>query len=111
MDEPANQSQTGFVNDVKLPNLDPPANTVGLIGWLRNNLFNGIVNSILTLAGIALLFIIIPPILNWTIFDAVWSGGSDACRTNPDGACWAFAGSWWEFFLYGFYEKDRTMAC
>ncbi|MDF5601877.1 amino acid ABC transporter permease, partial [Vibrio parahaemolyticus] len=28
------------------PDLPPPANTVGLFGWMRKNLFNGPINSI-----------------------------------------------------------------
>ena len=31
------------------PDLPPPANTVGPIGWLRKNLFNGPVNSVVTM--------------------------------------------------------------
>ena len=107
MSEAAKHNQMGIVNDTKLPDLDPPASTVGLVGWMRSNLFSGPVNTILTLAGIALLILVIPPILNWTIFDAVWTGGSDACRANPGAACWAFASNWWEFFLYGFYDKTE----
>ena len=108
MTEPAaTKNKMGLVGDGNLPDLDPPASTVGIIGWLRKNLFSGPINSILTFIGIALLVISVPPILNWTIFDAVWSGGSDACRVNPNAACWTFAGSWWEFFLYGFYEKTE----
>ena len=30
------------------PDLPPPANTVGFVGWMRKNLFNGPVNSIVT---------------------------------------------------------------
>ena len=108
MTEPtATKNTMGVVGTGMLPDLDPPASTVGIIGWLRKNLFSGPINSILTLLGIGLLVVSIPPILNWTIFDAVWSGGSDACRANPNAACWTFAGSWWEFFLYGFYEKSE----
>lgn len=100
-------NQMGVVAQGNLPDLDPPASTVGILGWLRTNLFSGPFNSILTILGIGLLLWSIPPILNWTVFDAVWSGGSDACRANPEGACWTFASSWWEFFLYGFYDKSE----
>ena len=81
-------NEMGIVSGTKLPDLDPPLSTVGVIGWLRSNLFSGPLNTILTLAAIALLTMVIPPILNWTIFDAVWTGGSDACRGNPNAACW-----------------------
>ncbi len=97
----------GVVNSVALPSLDPPANTIGAVGWMKRNLFSSPFNSILTLLGAALLLIVIPPILNWTIFDAVWSGGSEACKAAPTVACWPFVGSWWEFFIYGFYDKSE----
>ena len=48
------------------PDLPPPANTVGVVGWLRKNLFNGPVNSILT---VVLAYLAIS--LLWTVFD--WS--------------------------------------
>ncbi len=100
-------NEMGIVSGTKLPDLDPPLSTVGVIGWMRTNLFSGAINTILTLAAVALLMMVIPPTLNWTIFDAVWTGGSDACRENPNAACWTFASSWWEFFLYGFYDKSE----
>lgn len=102
-----NTKSTGVVNNVVLPSLDPPANTVGAVGWMKKNLFSSPTNSIFTLVGIALVALILPPILNWTLFDAVWSGGSDACKANPDAACWPFVGQWWEFFIYGFYEQSE----
>ena len=102
-----NNKFTGVVNTIKLPSLDPPANTVGMIGWMKKNLFANAINTIFTLAGIALLLLIVPPILSWTLFDAVWTGGSEACKVNPNAACWPFVGQWWEFFLYGFYEQSE----
>ncbi|MEE9447554.1 MAG: amino acid ABC transporter permease [Arenicellales bacterium] len=102
-----NPNKMGVVNLLPLPELAPPGNTVGAVGWMKNNLFSSPLNSILTLLGLALLYILIPPVLNWTMFDAVWSGGSEACKANPDAACWTFAGEWWEFFIYGFYDKTQ----
>ena len=107
MNDKKNPNKMGIVSGVKLPDMDPPASTVGAIGWVRNNLFNGWLNTLLTLSGLFLLITVIPPILNWTLFDAVWSGGSEACKANPNAACWTFASSWWEFFLYGFYDQSQ----
>ncbi len=98
----------GVVTGGVLPDLEPPATTIGVIGWLRDNLFSSVGNSILTVVGLLLLAYTVPPILNWTLFDAVWTGGADACRANPNAACWTFAGSWWEFFIYGFYDKTQV---
>jgi len=49
----------------------------------------------------------IPPALNWLVFNANWTGGAEACRANPDAACWPFVTTRWEQFLYGFYEKSE----
>ena len=77
----------GMISRITLPSLDPPANTVGIVGWMKNNLFSSPFNSILTLLGAGLVLVAVPPALNWTIFDAVWSGGSEACKAPPHVAC------------------------
>ncbi len=90
-----------------LPDKPAPIRTDGLLAWMRDNLFNGFFNSILSLSALALIIYVVPSALNWLIFNANWVGGSDACRANPDGACWPFVSSRWEQFLYGFYEKSE----
>ena len=97
----------GIVRSGDLPDKPAPVNTEGFVAWLRDNLFNGILNSILTLAALALVLWVLPTALNWLIFNANFTGGSDACRANPDGACWTFVTARWEQFLYGFYEKSE----
>ena len=96
---------SGVVNSGDLPDKPAPIKTDGLGPWIRDNLFNGAFNSILTLSSLLLVLYTLPSALNWLIFNAVWTGGSDACRANPDGACWTFVTSRWEQFMYGFYEK------
>ena len=97
------------------PSLPPPANTIGLVGWINDNLLKGWMNKILTILSVIFLFYTIPPMLDWLFFDAVVSGGSrDECRAiakeagHPLGACWAFIGHRFELFVYGFYpEAER----
>ena len=48
----------------------PPVATTGILGWFRTNLFFNWWNSIITLFVIYILYLFIPWILNWTIFDA-----------------------------------------
>ncbi|MFT4729713.1 MAG: general L-amino acid transport system permease protein [Granulosicoccus sp.] len=97
----------GLVNAGNLPDKPAPVSTDGIGPWMRDNLFNGVSNSILTITAILLVLYSLPPALNWLVFNAVWTGGSDACRVNPDGACWTFVSARWEQFLYGFYEKTE----
>ena len=83
----------------------PPANTVGIIGWMRQNLFGGYINTFLTLLSIYLLWIILPPLLDWVIFSADFKGnvGKDC---TADGACWAWVDQRINQFLYGFYPAS-----
>jgi len=86
------------------PDLPAPTTTTGIIGWMRANLFSSVANSIVTLIFLALIVWILPKLLNWAFFDAVWSGdGRDDCLKSPDAACWAFVGARWEQFMYGLY--------
>lgn len=102
-----NHDVQAIVNAGDLQDQPAPIRTQGALAWMRDNLFNGVFNSILTICAILLLAYIIPGTLDWLIFNANWTGGADACRANPDGACWPFVTSRWEQFLYGFYEKSE----
>jgi len=104
----ANSSTSGaVVNDGTLPDLPAPERTEGLIVWLRDNLFSNVVNTVFTVMAVLLLLYTVVPALDWLIVKATWSGGSEACRANPDGACWPFVSSRWEQFLYGFYTRSE----
>ncbi|HET7408678.1 MAG TPA: ABC transporter permease subunit [Paracoccaceae bacterium] len=95
------------VADGQIPPSPPPATSTGAIGWLRENLFSSPVNSILTLASLALIFWVVPGILEWAFLDAVWYAQSlDECRAvNADGACWAVIVQRFDQFIYGFYPE------
>jgi general L-amino acid transport system permease protein len=81
----------------------PMANK-GIIFWLRENLFPDVRNTLLTLACLYLLYAIIPPLLNWMIFDATWSGTKDEIVNT--GARWIFIAEKFNQFMYGFYPED-----
>lgn len=100
-------NNTGVVNSGDLPDKPAPVRTDGFVAWVRDNLFDGVFNSVLTIAAILLVLLVLPSALNWLVFGANWTGGAEACRANPDGACWPFVSSRWEQFLYGFYEKSE----
>jgi general L-amino acid transport system permease protein len=86
------------------PSLPPPISARGPILWVRQNLLGSPLNIILTLVSIYLLYLIVPGILNWAVFDAVFSAGSHSeCSQLGSGACWAIANVRFEQFIYGFY--------
>ena len=82
-----------------------PLATVGWIGWVRTNLLSGYLNLALTAASIALLWLAIPPFLDWAVFDADFAGATGA-DCSGQGACWAWLDQRIEQFLYGFYPSE-----
>lgn len=86
--------------------IDPrpaPAQTRGLIGWLRHRLFSSWTNTILTLITVLVLWHVTVPTFQWMVWDATISGEtSDRCKTDftgedgnvyqvdGPGACWTF---------------------
>jgi general L-amino acid transport system permease protein len=88
------------------PNLPPPKNSVGVVHWLRENLFSNWFNTLLTLVSIYLIIRTIPPLLDWAFFSADWAGDSrDAC--SKEGACWVFINVWFDQLLYGRYPEEH----
>ena len=92
--------------------MPPPLRNRGVIGWIREHLFSSWLNVALTLLRLLLLWWIIPPLLNFLIFEATWSGSDrTACiatRERPRvGACWPFVFERINFFIYGFYPISQ----
>jgi general L-amino acid transport system permease protein len=63
-------------------------------------------NCAISAASLAFLVWVLPPLLRWGVFNAVWSGGPDACR-EARGACWTYVGHKFVFFILGFYPADE----
>lgn len=89
------------------PDLPPPVSQVGAVGWMRSNLFSSPANVVLTILAIYFLYEIVPPILNWMFFDAVFEDVQhrNECREIAGGACWAVVRIRFEQFMYGFYPE------
>ena len=90
------------------PDLPPPVRTTGVVGWARENLFSSPINILLTLAGLWLLYSIVPPVMEWAFIKSVWTAESrtecwDKMEVPEEAACWAFIRGRLNFFIYGFY--------
>lgn len=87
----------------------PPANLVGPVAWMRQNLFSSVGNSIMTLLGLWLIYITLVPALDWAIFSAIWTGqDGKACSVEGAGACWPFVTAKFGQFMYGrFPDAER----
>ena len=75
-----------------------------VLRWLGSNLFSSPSNSLLTLVILYLLYVGVPPFIQWVFIDADWVGSSrDDCTSG--GACWVFVGTRLNQFIYGFYPE------
>ena len=90
------------------PDLPPPRRTTGVVGWVYKNLFSSPLNIALTLVGIYILYLIVPPTLEWAFLKAIWTAENrnecwDKMEVPEEGACWAFIKGRLNLFIYGFY--------
>ena len=89
------------------PSLPPPVTERGILKWLKTNLFNTWYNSIATIIGLYLLYLVIPPTFDWVWGSATWEASSNKdCRAGEGGACWGFIKARFVLFMYGFYEAE-----
>ena len=98
----------------KIPEAAPrsaPLTQVGLVGWVRANLFSGWISTAVTL--VLAYFIIRWTIgfFDWAILNAVWSvpnNQTQACRdARGIGACWAVITEKHRFILFGTSPYDE----
>ena len=91
------------------PAMAPPVSERGIIKWARESLFNNWYNSLATLIGIYLLWLVIPPAWDWLIGSATWEAQSNKdCRAGAGGACWGFIKARFLLFMYGFYDIESV---
>ncbi len=108
-------SDIAFVRTEMLPEQEPPASTVGAIGWARENLFSGWFNSILTLVSLYFIYMVLAAIVPW-IWSPTWDAGSlGECREilaalgkegHFAGACWGVIKERWVQLMFGFYPAE-----
>ena len=100
-----------FVRDTMLTEQAPPVTERGAVKWMRENLFNGVLSSVLTVLSILVIIWAVAGILPW-LMGSVWNAGSlSECRriwadaSQPPGACWGVINDRWHQLLFGFYPR------
>lgn len=96
---------------------EAPRSESGIGAWVRKNLFATPGDSILTVVSLLIVAWVLPQILNWAIFNAVWTGADrTACLTVDQGgalpagwsgACWAFVNAKFGQFMFGRYPFEE----
>ena len=54
------------------PSLPPPSTAVGPVAWVRQNLFSSPLNVFLTLFSLYVLYLLVPPIIEWGVINATF---------------------------------------
>jgi general L-amino acid transport system permease protein len=91
---------------------EPPPVSAGMPGLMRQRLFGGVLNSLITIVGVVVIVAIAWPTVKFLLVDAVWQGSSRVdCLAETVkrevGACWPFIAAKFRQFMYGFYPADQ----
>lgn len=99
-----------YVRSDFLPERAPPASGTGLIGWMRENLFSSIGNSLLTLAGLYSVYLLLAAVVPW-VLNGIWDAESIRdCRdqlAGVRGGCFAVIAERWPQLVFGNYNADQ----
>ena len=98
-----------FVATGQIPPSPPPSSAVGPVKWIKDNLFSGILNSVLTLLSIAFVAVLLYELVPW-FWDSSWHPEEmslKGCRAEASGACFAvLVERFWQF-IFGFYPVEH----
>jgi general L-amino acid transport system permease protein len=102
--------QASFISRALVEPEPPPVASADALAWTR--LFGGVLNTTLTIVGVAVIVALLWPALKFLLIDAVWTGSSRAdCLPEtvgrPVGACWPFIAAKFVQFMYGFYPASE----
>jgi len=84
----------------------PPKLQLGVLGWMRANLFNSPLNTGLTLLFLYGFYLALPPLIRWAFVDSLWFSDAAACH-EIDGACWSIIPNNARFIFFGFFPDGQ----
>lgn len=94
-----------FVRTEPVPAAAPPSSAAGPVKWIKDNLFAGVGNSILTVLAFLAIYLILSKSMPWFL-NGIWDAPSlSACREILNGAtggCFAVLSERWNQLLFGF---------
>jgi general L-amino acid transport system permease protein len=93
------------VNKIHTEEVKPPATSVGVIGWIKGNLFNGWLNSVITIVTLYFLWKIVPSFIRWAFIDSLWVSTGAQCH-EAGGACWSIIPANIRFIIFGFFPYE-----
>lgn len=98
-----------YVRTQMLPPQSPPTSQIGAIRWMRENLFDGWLSTVLTLLSIVAVGMLVNGLWPW-LSNSIWNARNlTQCReilAGEPGACWAVINDRWLQLFFGFYPSD-----
>ena len=82
----------------------PPRWSIAL-GWMRRNLFNSWLNSLITLAALWMIYEVAVFLVGWALVNAAYGFDPESCRA-AEGLCWPFFADTWKLFMVGRYPFE-----
>jgi general L-amino acid transport system permease protein len=110
-------STSTYVRKEMLPQQAPPSSQIGVMRWVQENLFSGVLNSLLTILSVLAVIWIVLSIGPW-LMNSIWNADSlTQCREilaaagavtehGTSGACWGVIKERWPQLLFGFYPSE-----
>jgi general L-amino acid transport system permease protein len=94
----------------------PPIGSVGVVGWMRTNLFGSVWSTAVTLALGYIIVRVLFAVFEWGVVHAIWSvpygkngiPDTSVCQNVKGvGACWAVLADKYRLILFGRYPYDE----
>ncbi|MED5532046.1 MAG: amino acid ABC transporter permease [Pseudomonadota bacterium] len=97
-----------FVRKNEIPASPPPITEMGIIGWMKQNLFSSWWNSFLTLFSLYFITMLVAEILPWA-WGGHWNTKSlrECLDLNPNVACFSVLTARWKQLLFGLYPAEE----
>ena len=97
-----------------VPSAPPPISEGTIVGWLRSNLFNSWLNSLLSVVFVTAVVYLLWQFLPWAVRSSWTAVSLEECRQqikasfgdHASGACWAVIRERYLQLIYGFYPAD-----
>jgi len=108
-------SISSFVRTEMLPDKEPPILQVGAIAWLRQSLFSGPMNSLVTILTLIAIVFVASIVVPWMIAPTWEAETFSECRKilagigiegRFGGACWGVIRDRWLQLFFGFYPTE-----
>jgi len=101
-------SDIAFVRKNEIPASPPPITEMGIIGWMKQNLFSSWWNSFLTLFSLYFITMLVAEILPWA-WGGHWNTKSlrECLDLNPNVACFSVLTARWKQLLFGLYPAEE----